>query len=258
MATNPYAAPQARVADAPAIAHAGDGSFVPEGQSVAAGRGWDWITEGWRLFRASPAPWIGIAVVVLVGYAAIGMLPFGQVVYMLIGPVVGAGLLIGCRSLDQGGELAFRHLVEGFRIPQTGRLVTIGAIALAVTIALVALVFAIIWATVGFAAFGRAGGGFVMMGLAAALLVVAMSVPLYMALWFAPALVTFEDYAPADALKTSFRACLRNVLPFLVYGLLLLLLTIVALVPAGLGLLVLTPVVIASVYAAYRDIFFVR
>jgi hypothetical protein len=29
-------------------------------------------------------------------------------------------------------------------------------------------------------------------------------------------------------------------------------------VPLGLGLLVLTPVVIASVYAAYRDIFFTR
>jgi uncharacterized membrane protein len=256
MATNPYAAPQARVADVPV--HAEDGTFVPEGQSVAAGRAWDWITEGWRLFRASPALWIGVAAVILVGYAAIGLLPFGQVVYMLIGPVVGGGLLIGCRTLDQGGELAFGHLVEGFRIPQTGRLVTIGAIALGVTVALVAVVFAIIWATVGFAAFGRAGGGFMMIGLLAALLVMAVSVPLYMALWFAPALVTFEDYAPAEALKASFRACLKNVLPFLLYGLLLMLGTVVALVPLGLGLLVLTPVVIASVYAAYRDIFFIR
>jgi uncharacterized membrane protein len=80
-------------------------------------------------------------------------------------------------------------------------------------------------------------------------------VPLYMALWFAPALIVFHRMAPVDALKASFSACLKNMVPFLIYGVILLALCVVAAIPFGLGFLVLAPVVIASIYTGYRDIF---
>ena len=75
------------------------------------------------------------------------------------------------------------------------------------------------------------------------------------ALWFAPALVVLRGAAPVAAIKESFSACLKNFVPFLIYGIVLLVLGIVAAIPLGLGWLVLGPVVIASVYVAYRDIF---
>jgi uncharacterized membrane protein len=91
--------------------------------------------------------------------------------------------------------------------------------------------------------------------LIALLLVAGLSVPLYMATWFAPALIVLHDQAPGAALKASFFACLRNWIPFLVYGVVLFVLCLVAAIPAGLGYLVLIPVLIASVYTSYRDIF---
>jgi uncharacterized membrane protein len=60
---------------------------------------------------------------------------------------------------------------------------------------------------------------------------------------------------PVEAMKASFAGCLRNVVPFLVYGVIGLLLAIVASIPLGLGWLVLVPVAIASIYASYCDIF---
>jgi uncharacterized membrane protein len=57
-------------------------------------------------------------------------------------------------------------------------------------------------------------------------------------------------------MKASFVACLRNIVPFLVYGVILFVLAIVASIPFGLGWLVLGPVMAASLYAGYRDIFF--
>jgi uncharacterized membrane protein len=87
------------------------------------------------------------------------------------------------------------------------------------------------------------------------LLVARLSVPLYMATWFAPALIVSHDLAPAAALKASFYACLKNWLPFLVYGVVLLVLGLAAAIPLGLGYLVLVPVLVASVYTSYRDIF---
>ena len=53
----------------------------------------------------------------------------------------------------------------------------------------------------------------------------------------------------------SFFACLKNFLPFLLYGVAFVVIFIIASLPFGLGLLVAMPLLYASTYAAYRDIF---
>jgi len=87
------------------------------------------------------------------------------------------------------------------------------------------------------------------------LIVVALFIPVTMAVWFAPALVMLDGIEPWPALKWSFFGCLKNMWPFLVYGLVFFVLAIVASIPFGLGWLLLGPVLIASVYTSYRDIF---
>ena len=66
-------------------------------------------------------------------------------------------------------------------------------------------------------------------------------VPLLMAFWFAPALIVLRGDEPVAAMTTSFRACLRNMSPFLVYGVLGLVFAVIACIPLFLGLLVLFP-----------------
>jgi hypothetical protein len=51
---------------------------------------------------------------------------------------------------------------------------------------------------------GIAFGGFLL----GAMLWLLLSVPIVMAIWFAPALVLFNNMQPVDALKASFNACL--------------------------------------------------
>jgi uncharacterized membrane protein len=65
----------------------------------------------------------------------------------------------------------------------------------------------------------------------------------------------FHELGAVDAMKVSFSGCLRNIVPFILYGLVGLVLGIVASIPFGLGWLVLGPVAIASVYLGYRDIY---
>ena len=76
-----------------------------------------------------------------------------------------------------------------------------------------------------------------------------------MAFWFAPALVALSGEEPFVALQKSFSACWINFVPFLVYGLIYIALAIVASIPFGLGWLVLAPMIAASVYAGWRQIF---
>ena len=94
--------------------------------------------------------------------------------------------------------------------------------------------------------------------LLAILLFLACAIPVYMAMWFAPALVVLHDMAPIEAVRRSFGASMKNMVPFLVYGFVLVVLSVIAAIPLMLGLLVLAPVVVASVYTSYRDIFFDR
>jgi uncharacterized membrane protein len=77
-----------------------------------------------------------------------------------------------------------------------------------------------------------------------------------MAVWFAPCLVVFHDRDAIQAMKESFAGCLKNIMPFLLYGVIGFVILIVASIPLGLGLLVAGPVFAASIYTAYRDVYF--
>jgi uncharacterized membrane protein len=261
MATDPYAAPRARVADVPAATD--DGNFIPEGQAVAAGNGWQWIADAWGYFRQQPGMWIAVVVVFLVIFILISLIPFvGGLAAALFGPVFAGGIAIGCQAMREGGELELGHLFAGFK-QSTGKLVLIGVFNLAAFV-VIGIVVALI-AGAGIAA-AMMGGGQMGAGQAmasagaitlAVLVAVALSVPVYMAIWFAAPLVALNDLDTIAAIKTSFFACLKNIVPFLLYGLIMFALAIVASIPVFLGWLVLTPVLAASVYTAYRDIFYV-
>jgi uncharacterized membrane protein len=234
------------------------GSFHAEGRAVAPGRGWEWIVEAFALFRRQPGMWILIVLIAGILFFAVSIIPvLGSLAGALLFPIFGAGLMLGCRSQDQDGTLEIAHLFAGFKF-RTGDLVLIGVFNL------------VCWVVIGFAVAAVVGGGVfmaVMRGgtpgagisiisaLIALLLVAGLSVPLYMATWFAPALIVLHELAPVAALKTSFFACLKNWLPFTVYGVVLLVLCLLAAIPAGLGYLVLIPVLTASIYTAYRDIY---
>jgi uncharacterized membrane protein len=87
------------------------------------------------------------------------------------------------------------------------------------------------------------------------LVAMALLVPVLMMIWFAPALIVLHDVAPVEALKMSFFGCLRNIMPFLIYGLVGLLMLVVGAIPLFLGWLVVYPVLMIAIYTAYRDIF---
>lgn len=88
------------------------------------------------------------------------------------------------------------------------------------------------------------------------LIALGLMLPVVMAMWFAPPLAVFNELGVFDALKASFVGCLKNTVPFLIYGLILLGFAVLASIPLCLGWLVLGPVIGASIYTSYRDIYF--
>ena len=89
------------------------------------------------------------------------------------------------------------------------------------------------------------------MGLVLSILVMmALMIPVAMAIWLAPALVVLSDRGAVEAMKESFAGCLKNIVPFLLYGVVLFVASIVAAIPLFLGWLVLGPVFAGSIYAS--------
>jgi uncharacterized membrane protein len=254
---NPFAPPRAAVLEA----QPAEGEYVPDGQKVAASHGTRWISEGWTLFKASPGTWVGLFFVFAVLSIVLAVIPMGSLVSSLCYAAIVAGIMLGCRSLEQGGPLHIGHLFAGFN-KNTGSLLLVGVLYL-VGMMLIGLIAGVAVAVLLPFAMGPkfAFDDFSsLMTLApwlllVVLVVLALMMPLIMALWFAPALVVFHDVQPMAAMRSSFQGCLRNFMPFLTYGVVFLLLGILAAIPFGLGFLILMPVMWGSMYAAYRDIY---
>jgi len=251
---NPYAAPKAAVADQTVIQNA---DFVPGGQSRPAGHGWTWIADGWERFKRQPGLWIGMWLLFVVIFIAVGIIPFLGMVTGIFWPVFVAGFAIGCRALDEGGEMELGHLFAGFR-ERLGTLLAVGALSfvaslvvgMIVGLAVVGGMFAMMGASPE--AMAAAGGTTVLL---AVLITIALLLPVMMAVWFAPLLIVFQQQGAIEAMKQSFTGCLRNIVPFLIYGVIGFVLLFVAMLPLGLGLLVVGPVLTASIYTGYRDIY---
>lgn len=253
---NPYQAPRSQVADAEGSTAWGE--FLDGGRPVEAGQGWAWLASGFDLFRRRPGAWIGMTVVFGLIVIGSGMLPIVGLLISLLFPVFVAGMLIGCRDLERDGSFGVGHLFAAFGGGIAGRLVLLSVFNIAAWIVLAIPLFLIMGRSFASLAGGDpaaiiAAGPTVLIGLLVAL---GLSVPIYMALWFAPCLVVFNGLRPVQALSQSFRACLKNMMPFLLYGVLLVILCMLAAIPLGLGFLIAVPMMVASVYAGYRDIFY--
>ena len=238
---------------------------------VKAARGWQWIVEGFALFRKSPAMWVALILVFFIALKLLMRISLLGLVAILLLPIFLVGMMEGCKALERGERFEIGHLLSGFRTNVTP-LITLGGISLIGNLLTAMIIMAIggdaMMTMMKFAgqttippdAVQSVQQAMSKVTLAAGTGTL-LSLPLMMALWFAPLLVYFDGMKPLQAMLYSFWACWKNVLPFLVYGLIILAaLTVV--MPIGmasgqidLSLWILTPVLIPTIYASYRDLF---
>jgi uncharacterized membrane protein len=266
-ANNPFKAPNAVVDD---VSHSSQHAIIPGGRSVPSGNGMNWISAAWKVFTANPLIWIVMAIIAFVIIMVLSLIPLiGSVATAVIFPFFMAGIAKGAKAIDDGENLELGHMFAGFS-EKGGPLAIVGVLYFAaflvigVLVAILAFVFGGAALATGFAgamsgneraAAGLAAGGLMIM-LVIFLLFFALMVPVIMAFWFAPALVMLNNYEPIPAVKESFGACLKNIVPFLLYGVVAFVILIVAAIPLGLGLLVAGPVLYITPYTGYKDIFF--
>lgn len=247
-----------------------------EPRQVAAGQGWQWLVDGFVLFRKNPLIWVVLcAILVAISYVLIVLLIKIRYLWMvlyLILPVLVGGLMLGCQAQQDGGELEIAHLFAGFK-KNTNALIALGGVNL-VGLILIVFVVVLIGGEALNAVLASGQGDLDMAALTtygnqillALLIGLALYVPLAMALWLSPVLVALQDTKAIPAMKLSFIACLKNILPFFVYGVIVFVLQVIIALLLGItnisltdtltiALVVMLPVLIPSLYISYKDIF---
>ncbi|MEJ2466088.1 MAG: BPSS1780 family membrane protein [Candidatus Thiodiazotropha sp.] len=242
---NPYSAPEAELVEPIENEMTGP-------TSVPAGNGLAWISKGWWHFKSSPMAWIGSIVVFFIISMVLAFIPFvGSIVSMLIGPVIVAGYMYGYFTVG--------HLFAGFS-GNVGQLMLVAVfyflLMMVVSVVIGAVMFLLLGGVEVFEdpnALATMGAGPI---ITFVVLLFLLMIPVAMSYLFAPALVMLDDLTALQAMKYSFMGCLKNLLPLFLYTLVAMVLMIVGSLPFMLGLLIVAPMLIAAIYAAYRDIYF--
>ncbi|MDD2933361.1 MAG: BPSS1780 family membrane protein [Methylotenera sp.] len=226
-------------------------------KQVPVANAWAWIVSGFYLFKANPAMWIILLVIYLAIMIPLSLLPgIGSVVSTLLAPVFAAGMMWGCQALTRNQDLEINHLFEGFK-KNTAQLITVGGIYMVgLLVIAVFVVLALDKQTIELLVQGKdlspEQADAMLLPILIAMLFI---MPILMAYWFAPILAGLHNLSAVDAMKLSFVACLTNMLPFLLYGLIFMVLLIIAIIPFGLGLVLVVPLMMTSLYTSYADIF---
>jgi len=250
---------------------------------VAPGRGVRWIVEGARLFASAPLGWMLLAFNYLVLTLILTRIPLiGSPLSLLLYPSFTVGFMVAGRASALKQRVEVQMLLAGFQERARSQLALGGLYLAGVALAILGASLVDGGALLGvFAGDSPAGEAEAPAdsSRAGALVALALMLPTAMLVFFAPLLVAWHAMPPMKAAFFSFFACLLNWRAFAMYlafGVVLMILGsnlafALALTLAGpegraspgsllsvvflTMMLVALPVMMASFYASYRDLF---
>lgn len=209
-----------------------DKGSVLQINSLAAGQGLSWLKDGIWYFQRNPFAWSLSLLLWAVMFSVLMVIPLlGQISMFLLSPVFLAGFMRGADRQQQGGDFTIGDIFSGFS-RSLDQLILVGFFSLLGMIVVTVIVMLPMGnAMLGMGmmpadelAMGGAGMnldaldmdiGVMLLG---ALLGLFLMIPVLMAYWFAPTLVLLKQLKAVDAIVLSFKACVKNIIPFLVYG----------------------------------------
>jgi len=227
------------------------------------------MKDGFGLFFKAPGYLTVVSIVFLVLLITISILPIVSILSQFVSPILSAGLIYACMRLDTEDQRKHSFLFIGFKqnlksFLFLSLLYILGFIAIIVVIGIAGAVI------VGFnqssldqlnqlSVPGNIPDPQFLLYLAlAGLLGLLLMVPLFMGILYAPALIILNDLPARQAFSMSFKGCLKNMGALTVWSFLLIPVFILALIPLGLGLIVLPILISCTLYFSYNAIFLAK
>lgn len=238
---NPYAPPTAVVAD-PLIQPDDIGPLIENGRRVPIGNCTRWIGDTFELFFQRPWKWIGTMLLLFLLSVVASLIPLSNLLSSLLWPVFIGGIAIALDSQRLTRNFTLSNVFGGF-----GRsflpLIAVGCMMLLAS----ALTFAVFFVMVG-----REAAMAITLGMGqldtipptfwrALMVSMIVMLPITAATFLAAPLIVLHGVSPVRAMAMSFFGCLKNLLPWILSGLLMILITVISMIPLLLGLFVTLP-----------------
>jgi hypothetical protein len=242
---------------------------------VSMQHGWYWFIEGFSLWLRHPPFLSFLTAGCALAFFAVQLVPYvGGLLCMMLYPSLTLGVFNGCRAIDRRRRLSPELLLSGFRRRAYDLLLAGFCNFVACTVALLGTIpidDGALWRLFIYLEEPDAATLVSPRFLYAILMAMALLLPWGTAYLFVPQIIGWWHLSAPKALSSSFSGCLRNLIPFFAYifcylffvcMLSALVINFFSLTREGLGtlacavfILVMVPVLMASVYVAARDIF---
>jgi uncharacterized membrane protein len=252
---NPYSPPTAEVERASAqLADAGP--IIDNGRTVPIGHCTRWIGATYALYSQRPWKWIGTMLLLALISILISLLPLANLLTTLLWPVVAGGIAYAMDQQRQTQSFTLAAVFSGFG-PRMVSLVAVGCVGLLSY----GIMFVVMSTMIGNdTAIAVLGGGEQLTAIppgfwSAMLVTMVFTLPLTAATFLAAPLIMLHGARPVDALRMSFFGCMKNILTWILSGILMMLLIVLSAIPLFLGLFVTLPMAVMLFYSMYRDIF---
>jgi hypothetical protein len=243
-------------------------------------QGLTWIRAGWRLYALNPPMWALLSGIWVLVALLLVFVPFGGLIWWLLGPAAYAGFLFAASEQEQGRPIELKHLYVGLTHPKKrAALITLGALTL--------FGYLIISIVLSSFSFGGAAGptvqiageqveeslsiGLVLSMALPFILMLVVGALLTAGLMYSAPLVLFGETDGLEAIMTSAEMCTANwrsvavvgsvylavaALGFLIFVLpqLAILPFAAAVIAIAVGVLIVAPVSFCASYLSFCDI----
>ncbi|WP_440905095.1 BPSS1780 family membrane protein [Catenovulum sp. SX2] len=207
----------------------------------------DWFKDGLTIFSQHKLPWIGVTLSLYVLLLALSVIP---VVGQIIGNVLLAGLFPLAHTAFHTKQFDHKRVFDGFKqsLMPLIQVILVNMIGVYICYELAAQI-------TGFDQLATPNVNDVYQ-LSIVLLI--FYAPILLAMLFAPALIILHKINVWQAIKMSFVGGFKNSISMTVFGVIMIFAMVLAIMPAGLGLIFLLPIMHCTLYIIFQDIFHSR
>lgn len=253
---NPYQGPETNVASPQS-----EGAFTLDGpHKVTVGQALGWLGEGMKLLSGNWGVVIGALVLVMVITMGLQLIPFlGPLIQLFITTLLYAGLVKLFHRIATDGRCEFGDLFAGFS-ERTGPLLLLALVQLGVYLGALLVLGGLMAVFMGGSMSLQAmdpqamsSGAGVVMAIMLPLFLVVFTLVMFL-FYFAVPLIMLGGSGLGTAMGLSFRACMKNLLPMIVYGLVAVVIAMLAALPLLLGWLFVMPILAGAYYVSFRQV----
>lgn len=220
-------------------------------RTIPASRAIDWFKQGWNIFLSNWAIWV--LLILVLGVFAFVMNIFlivGQIALTVLTPALVGGLLYAAKQAKANAPVKFDYLWLPLQDAKKRKELLLMGVLFFTAVLMVGILSAIF---VGQSV--MVGEGILSTGVGGLIFLLIVSFVLFVYVNYATALIVFQDMLMVDAVKKCTAVVWKQIAPLGVLFLIYAVLSMIAMIPLWLGMLVLLPVVSIAIYLSYEELF---